>query len=296
MDRVYHKSCSVCKSTEIKSILTLKDHSHTGEKFPVFKCCECGFHFTQNIPDEKSIGPYYKNENYVSHSDTQKGFFFKIYHSVRNYMLTRKQNLIQSNTGLKSGKLLDIGTGTGYFANQMIKSGWKVEGIEQDEETRNFASAKFNFKVHDTDEFYKLPAESFDAISMWHVLEHVHDLKGYLNQIHSILKPNGILVVAVPNHDSFDQEHYKEYWAAWDIPIHLWHFNPSTLKRLMMNYKFRVEKYLPMPFDAAYVSMLSEQYRSGSKIPGLFKGIFFAIKGKINPKRCSSVIYIIKKN
>ena len=111
----------------------------------------------------------------------------------------------------------DIGAGTGYFANQMIKSGWKVEGIEQDEETRNFASTKFNFKIHNTNEFYKLPAESFDAISMWHVLEHVHDLNGYLNQIHSILKPNGILVVAVPNHDSFDQEHYKEYLSLIHI-------------------------------------------------------------------------------
>jgi SAM-dependent methyltransferase len=131
---------------------------------------------------------------------------------------------------------------------------------------------------------------------MWHVLEHVHDLNGYLNQIHSILKPNGILVVAVPNHNSFDQEHYEEYWAAWDIPIHLWHFNPSTLKRLMIKHEFKVEKYVPMPFDAAYVSMLSEQYKSGSKIPGLFKGIFFAFKGKINPKRCSSIIYIIRKN
>ena len=295
MNTVNQNRCLICESKNIKDSIKLKDHSHTGEFFSVVQCCECGFNFTQDVPDEQSIGPYYKSENYVSHSDTQKGFFFKIYHSVRNYMLKKKRNLVCTQTELNSGKLLDIGTGTGYFPNAMIEAGWKVEGIEQDEKTRSYAASKFGFSVYDTSEFYKLPTEGFDAVTMWHVLEHVHNLDGYLKKIFSILKPNGILVVAVPNHKSFDQNHYKEFWAAWDIPIHLWHFNPFTMKKLMEKYGFKVEKKVPMPFDAVYVSMLSEQYKSGSKLPGLFKGILFALRGKFNPDKCSSVIYVIKK-
>ena len=296
MGTLYQNSCLACESKKIKDSITLKDHSHTGEIFTVVQCCECSFHFTQDVPDEQTIGPYYKGENYVSHSDTQKGVFFKIYHSVRNYMLKRKRNLICSQTELNSGKLLDIGTGTGYFPNTMIQAGWEVEGIEKDEKTRNFATSKFGFKVHDTPELYKLPPESFDAITMWHVLEHVHEIDDYLKKIFSILKPNGSFVVAVPNHMSYDQQHYKEFWAAWDIPIHLWHFNPSTMKKIMENYGFKIEKKVPMPFDGIYVSMLSEQYKSGSKIPGMFKGIVFALKGKINPDKCSSIIYVMKKD
>ena len=296
MGSIHHNNCAVCGSINIQEKYTIKDHSHTGEKFSLAVCNDCKFHFTQNIPDSESIGPYYKSENYVSHSDTQKGLFFKVYHAVRNYMLNKKKNIILSATALNSGKLLDIGTGTGYFPNIMNQYGWEVEGVEQDETTRNNAISKFQFKIHDTSKFYKLPVESYDAITMWHVLEHVHDLDGYLKKINSILKPNGAFIVAVPNHTSYDQEYYKEYWAAWDIPIHLWHFNPSTMKKLMVKYEFKVEQIIPMPFDAAYVSMLSEQYKSGNKLPGLLKGIKFALKGKSNPEKCSSIIYIIKKS
>ncbi|MBL56083.1 MAG: methyltransferase type 12 [Flavobacteriales bacterium] len=295
MDTIHHDKCIVCGSNDIQEKHSLKDHSHTGDHFTVSKCKNCGFHFTQNAPDSNSIGPYYKSENYVSHSDTQKGLFFKVYHAVRDYMLKKKRNLVNSVTGLKTGKLLDIGTGTGYFPNIMIQSGWKVEGVEQDEETRNYAASKFNFTIHDTPALYDLPKESFDAITMWHVLEHVHDLDGYLKKIYSILKDKGAFVVAVPNHTSFDQEHYKEFWAAWDIPIHLWHFNPATMSKLIERYGFKVEKIVPMPFDAAYVSMLSEEYKTGSKLPGLLKGIRFALKGKSKPEKCSSVIYVLKK-
>lgn len=295
MDTIHHDKCIVCGSNDIQEKHSLKDHSHTGDHFTVSQCKNCGFHFTQNAPDSNSIGPYYKSENYVSHSDTQKGLFFKVYHAVRDYMLKKKRNLVNSVTGLKTGKLLDIGTGTGYFPNIMIQSGWKVEGVEQDEETRNYAASKFNFTIHDTPALYDLPKESFDAITMWHVLEHVHDLDGYLKKIYSILKDKGAFVVAVPNHTSFDQEHYKEFWAAWDIPIHLWHFNPATMSKLIERYGFKVEKIVPMPFDAAYVSMLSEEYKTGSKLPGLLKGIRFALKGKLKPEKCSSVIYVLKK-
>lgn len=295
MASITHSECPLCGSVQIQDIEKIKDHSHTGEEFMVSKCTDCDFHFTQNAPDAASIGPYYKSENYVSHSDTQKGLFFKAYHMVRNYMLKKKRKLVEQSASQSQGNLLDIGTGTGYFPNEMKQSGWKVQGIEQDPDTRKYASEKFGFEVHDTTQLNKFEADQFDAVTMWHVLEHVHDLNGYIQQIHSILKEDGVFVVAVPNHKSFDAEFYGKNWAAWDIPIHLWHFHPETMKKLMEKHSFEVQSVLPMPFDAVYVSMLSEQYKSGTKIPGLFKGINFALNGKYTPERCSSVIYVIKK-
>lgn len=295
MTTIHHNNCPICDSDQIGDIKKIKDHSHTNESFPLVKCGACDFHFTQDIPTPETIGPYYKSENYVSHSDTQKGLFFKVYHSVRNYMLKKKKTLVETAAGKKSGHLLDIGTGTGYFPNTMIQGGWTADGIEQDPDTRAYAGKKFNFSVHDTEQLYKFEDNSFDAVTMWHVLEHVHDLNEYIQQIYKILKKDGVFIVAVPNHTSFDAEHYGEFWAAWDIPIHLWHFSPKTIQSLMEKHGFNVEKITPMPFDAAYVSMLSEQYKSGSKLPGLLKGMRFALKGKSTPEKCSSVIYTIKK-
>lgn len=295
MSTIHHSKCPICESSQIETIRTIKDHSHTLEDFPIVRCNECDFHFTQDIPDPKSIAPYYKSDNYVSHSDTQKGLFFKAYHYVRSYMLNKKKNLVQNVTSKKKGNLLDIGTGTGYFPNKMINSGWSAEGIEQDPETRKYAADKFNFKVHNTPELYNLSPNSFDAVTMWHVIEHVHDLNDCVKKIHTILKEDGKLIVAVPNHKSFDANYYASFWAAWDIPIHLWHFHPESMKKLMEKHQFKIEKIIPMPLDAAYVSMLSEQYKSGSKLPGLIKGLWFALKGKLSPEKCSSVIYVIGK-
>lgn len=295
MGVINHKFCAVCSSDKIKEKSVIKDFSHTKEEFSVYECADCGFYFTQNIPDEYSIGLYYKSENYVSHSDTQKGLFFKLYHAVRSFMLKKKRDLVVQYTGLPKGKLLDIGAGTGYFLDVMNKSGWETHGVEQDDETRAYAIKKSSSEVCSAKEFYDLPEDTFNAVTMWHVLEHVHDLKGYLNKIHKVLKEDGVLIVAVPNHKSYDADYYQEYWAAWDIPIHLWHFTPKTIRGLMQRNGFIVMDNIPMPFDAAYVSMLSEQYKSGSKWSGLLRGLKFALKGRKNPDKCSSVIYIIKK-
>jgi len=296
MTTIRHTNCPICDSKQIETRQSITDHSHTGDEFPLVRCGKCDFHFTQDIPDAVSIAPYYKSENYISHSDTQKGLFFKVYHSVRSYMLKRKQKIVEDSTSKTKGNLLDIGTGTGYFPSTMINGGWTAEGIEQDIDTRKYAAEKFNLKVQDTPELYNLKENSFDAVTMWHVLEHVHDLNDYIKKVHSLLKTDGKFIVAVPNHKSFDAKYYGNYWAAWDIPIHLWHFHPESMENLMKKHQFKVEKTIPMPFDAAYVSMLSEQYKSGSKLPGLIKGIWFALKGKLTPEKCSSVIYIIGKD
>lgn len=296
MGIIKHTTCPVCTSAQLKSKTTIKDYSHTGEEFEVCYCNDCDFHFTQNAPDAETIAPYYQSENYVSHSDTQKGLFFKAYHIVRNYMLGKKRDLVIKHSGVEKGRILDIGTGTGYFPKTMTEANWEAVGIEQDDTTRNYAKEKNSINALSVSDFYNLPEnEKFDAITMWHVLEHVHDLNGYLKKIHNLLTSTGVFAVAVPNHKSFDAGYYQEHWAAWDMPIHLWHFNPKTMQKLMTKNGFIVLEHKPMPFDAVYVSMLSEKYKSGSKLGGLFKGLQFARKGKANTEKCSSVIYIIKK-
>lgn len=293
MSNVFHKNCPVCDSEKIQPFFEGKDFSHTGESFDVVQCTNCKFTFTQNIPDAKHIGPYYESEDYVSHSDTQKGLFFKVYHAVRNYMLSQKRKMV-SNAGAK-GKLLDIGCGTGYFLNEMTNHGWECEGIEQDDKARKYGAEKFNLTVNEPARLSTLDEGSFDAVSMWHVLEHVHDLDGYLRKIKSALKPDGTLIVAVPNYDSHDAKHYGKYWAAWDLPIHLWHFTPATMSKLMEKHELKIVKHHRLSFDSFYVSLLSEKYKGGNNFMAFVTGKISFLKSLLNVKKCSSVVYIIKK-
>ncbi len=294
MGNINHTSCPVCKSTNINKFLESNDFSTSHEDYTIFKCNDCSFAFTQDIPDEESIGKYYKSEEYVSHSDTKKGLFFKLYHIVRNYMLKSKQKTVEKISGKKSGELLDIGTGTGYFINQMKTGGWTVTGIEQDEDARNFGKSNFGLNVFDKDKLFEFEENSFDVVTMWHVLEHIHRYNEYLTQIKKILKPGGKLIIAVPNYTSYDAKHYQKYWAAYDLPIHLWHFSPNSIKLLLSKYDFNLIKKKGMSFDSFYVSILSEKYKKSSL--GLIKGVFFGgislISAWGNVNNYSSIIYM----
>ncbi len=297
MSKIHHDKCPVCGSNNFSPFIESNDFSTSHEDYNICKCTDCSFAFTQDIPNQENIGSYYKSENYVSHSNTKKGMMFKIYHLVRNYMLKSKQKTVENNTGIKNGKILDIGTGTGFFSNQMQKAGWDVSAIEQDKDAREFAKREFNLDVLPPSDFYNLNEKSFDVVSMWHVLEHVHDLDGYLKTIHKILSENGHFVAAVPNYKSYDAKHYKKYWAAYDLPIHLWHFSPSSIKLLVEKYGFKLVAKKGMPFDSFYVSMLSETYKGSSLgfVRGAFHGFISWIKSLSNTDNYSSVIYIFKK-
>lgn len=293
MSKILHNSCPICSSDKINTVFTGKDYSHTGEEFEVAQCGNCQFVFTQNAPNQESIGKYYESEDYVSHSDTQKGLFFKVYHTVRKYMLSQKRKMVEAQTS--KGKLLDIGCGTGYFLNEMKSNNWDVSGIEQDEKARTYGANKFSITIKEPKALYELENNSLNAITMWHVLEHVHDLNEYLTQIKNLLKKDGTLCIAVPNHDSHDGKHYGKQWAAWDLPIHLWHFTPASMHTLMDKHGFTITKHYRLPFDSFYVSLLSEKYKKGNAIAGLFQGFISYLKAAKNIKKCSSVVYIIKK-
>lgn len=297
MKTVLHTSCPVCKSTNLKSLLSCKDYTVSGEIFFIEVCQNCQTAITQNMPDITEIGRYYQSENYISHSNTKKGLVNTIYHVVRSYMLGKKQQLVETTTRKKSGTVLDIGCGTGYFLDTLQQTGWTTQGIEADEKARQFASTQFNLQVFAPEKLSTLPSASFDVVTLWHVLEHIHDLGLYMSEIHRILKPDGVLIIAVPNYDSYDAKHYKELWAAWDVPRHLWHFTPKSLSFLAQRFKFQLQNHYLMPFDSFYVSLLSEKYKKNSLalVAGFWHGFLSLLKAWKNPKHASSVIYVMKK-
>ncbi len=296
MSKIVYTSCPICESDQLKLKLELKDYSISQEAFEIVSCGKCDFHFTQNVPDEAHAGPYYHSEDYISHSDTQEGFINNVYHKVRNYMLKRKYKLVSRFS--KGRKLLDVGAGTGYFASFMKGKGFDVKGVEIDPEARSYSIEKFGLDVVPPSDFIEgKMGGKFDTITLWHVLEHLYDLNGFMKNFHSHLEEDGTLVIAVPNFTSLDAGHYGKYWAAYDVPRHLWHFSPDSLDKLAKKHGFKVVQKNTMPFDPFYNSMLSEKLKKSSL--QLFKGFFFGYFsfwwGIFNVDKSSSVIYVLKK-
>jgi 2-polyprenyl-3-methyl-5-hydroxy-6-metoxy-1,4-benzoquinol methylase len=290
--------CPVCKSEMIHPVMPIKDHSISGEIFELYQCGQCHFKFLQNPPDETEAGRYYQSEDYVSHSDTRKGLINRLYHFGRQFMLKQKRKMVRKVA--RNGRLLDIGTGTGYFLSFMKNSGFEVTGIEVDEGARKFAKDHFGLNIKKPEALLHGDLEGrFNIITLWHVLEHIYDLDAYMKKISESLAENGTLIIAVPNCDSFDAKYYKDYWAAYDVPRHLWHFTPETMKRFAKNNNFKVEALKGMPLDPFYIAMLSEKYKTNNKFLMLFRagiiGGWSFLTALANNKKSSSVIYFLKK-
>lgn len=294
---ITYQQCPICKSNNISFAITAKDYTVSKENFEVWECADCTARFTQNIPSADVIGKYYKSQDYVSHSDTKKGIINRLYHWVRSFTLSSKKRLIRKLTTLTTGTLLDVGAGTGAFAATMKKAGWKVTGLEPDETARQNARQNHQLELNSPEELYNQPSDHYDAITMWHVLEHVHDLHGYLDTFKRILKPNGTLFIAVPNYTSFDADTYQEFWAAYDVPRHLYHFSPHSMDILAEEHGMQVVAHKPMWFDSFYVSMLSEQYKNGynNLVTAFWNGWLSNWEAFSDTSKCSSVIYVIRK-
>jgi 2-polyprenyl-3-methyl-5-hydroxy-6-metoxy-1,4-benzoquinol methylase len=297
MAKVHYTHCPLCLSSKINPLLTVRDHSVSREEFVVWKCTDCTLKFTQDVPDEASIGAYYRSEDYISHSNTSRGLVNRLYQRVRNHTLNGKAALIRDHT-VSRGRILDLGAGTGAFLATMKNKGWQATGIEPDEGARRVAKETFHIDLSDTGQLEKLEEGSFDAITLWHVLEHVHQLHPYVERLRGLLKPGGKLFVAVPNYNSLDHSIYKLYWAAYDVPRHLYHFTPRAMKTLMKRHKMTIEEKKPMWFDSFYISLLSSRYKNGKEswLGAGWNGLRSNITALFNKDRCSSLIYIIKKD
>jgi SAM-dependent methyltransferase len=293
---IRYTHCPACGSSSINPVLSTKDYTVSGESFPIWQCDSCSLRFTQDVPGIDRIGGYYKSENYISHTNISKGVINRLYQIIRKKTLKQKRKLVCKLTGKKQGELLDVGSGTGAFVNEMRQNGWQVVGLEPDPDARRIAR-EINCELKNVDELFNLPENSFDAITLWHVLEHVHDLQNYLQQLKALLKQDARLIIAVPNYTSFDASIYKEYWAAYDVPRHLYHFSPVSMKLLIEKHGMRIIDYRPMWFDSFYVSLLSSKYknRRTNWLAATWIGFRSNLKAMSEGKKCSSVIYIISK-
>ena len=297
MDILKINTCPLCGGQQLELALTCTDHYASGETFEVVRCVHCGFLMTQHAPVEAEIGKYYETPDYISHSNTRKGLMNRVYHLVRQFMLGRKASLVVRASKLKKGTLLDYGTGTGYFADAMNRRGWMVNAIEKSLSAREFAKKHFGLDVKAEGALRDYADGSMDVVTLWHVMEHLEDLNGMWQTFRRILKQRGVLVVAVPNPDSYDARKYGEWWAAYDVPRHLWHFSPSVMQQFGVRHGFILEQRYPMPMDAFYVSMLTEKYK-GSRMPfvkGLWTGTCAWLHSLGKKERSSSMIYVFRK-
>lgn len=289
----YLENCPICSGETMYPFLSCKDYLLTEEVFTIVQCSKCGFRFTNPRPLAAQLGKYYKSDEYISHSDSRTGIFNRIYQAVRTLTIKRKYRLLQSL--YQNGSLLDIGCATGDFLLYMQYKGWSVTGIEPDENARLKATTR-GLNVFDENFLDQLDAGSFDIITLWHVLEHVSELQERMRQIMRLLKPGGRLVIAVPNSHSFDALHYKENWAGYDVPRHLYHFTRTTMKMLIQNSGLEFVGIHPMKWDSFYVSLLSEKNKLGklSWITGIGNGLWSNYRALASGEY-SSLIYIAKK-
>lgn len=276
-----------------KHFLTVKDYSVSKETFDLYHDEVLDMLITFPQPSLDNLGKYYESEDYISHTDNKRSLFEKAYHFVKSIALKNKLNLINLLQPNK-GKILDIGAGTGEFLSVAKNDGWQTIGVEPSGKAKAIAINKGISFVEQTTE---LENNSFDVISMWHVLEHVPDLDKQIKELKRLLKPTGTLIIAVPNFKSFDAKHYGNFWAAYDVPIHFWHFSKTAIKLLFEKEEMQLEKVLPMKFDSFYVSLLSEKYKSGKM--NFIKAFFIGLQSNWYARKnfeYSSHIYIIKNS
>lgn len=292
-----HNRCIVCGSEDTPIVFDISDHFLSKQIFSISECKNCGFRFTSNPPNEKSVGEYYKAEAYISHSDSRQGFIGRAYHQVRSIMLKKKYDILRNSSAGKN--LLDVGSGTGYFAGFMKKRGYSVIGVEVSDQAAKKSRKKFGIDVKTPAELLKGEVKGpFDFITLWHVLEHLYQPERYMEKFKELLNDSGHLIIALPNFKGFEAKKYGSYWAGYDVPRHLWHFHPGAIETFASHHGFSLEDKKDMPFDPFYNSLLSEKYL-GHKLGIIragFVGFRAMLQGKRDVNQASSVIYIFKKS
>jgi 2-polyprenyl-3-methyl-5-hydroxy-6-metoxy-1,4-benzoquinol methylase len=293
-------ACPSCGNDTFVNDISCIDYTYSKNVFSIVECSTCKLHFTNPRPTEKTIGQYYDSPEYISHTDTSSGLLFTIYRLVKSYTLKQKRKLLDGFSENKT--VLDYGAGSGDFSAELANHGWSVTSYEPNTKATGRIIKKHS-KIVLADSLKSIDTDSKSVITLWHVLEHVHQLTETINQFNRILQKHGTLIIAVPNHTSYDATFYNSEWAAYDVPRHLYHFNPSTLETLISANGFRLEEIKPMWFDSFYVSLLSEKNACGS---GFFRkiiawpralviGLISNLTAVYKTRRCSSVIYILRK-
>lgn len=281
--------CPVCKKTDMKHYITCQDHMKSKQSFTLTRCNNCTLIATNPRPELKDLDNYYDFEDYISHSQTKKGLINKCYHIIKAINTNRKVKLL----GKQKGSVLEIGSGTGYLLNKCRKKGWETVGVEHNMKARENAN-RFN-DIELISSIDEVKENSFERIMMWHVLEHIADINEVFKSIKKMLKKEGKLIIAIPNPRANEIKKYKENWAAFDVPRHLYHFEKQCIETIAERHDFEILKTKPMWFDALYISMLSEKIKSGKNnyIKGITTGLWSNIKAFTVNGEYSSLIYIL---
>jgi predicted SAM-dependent methyltransferase len=287
-------NCPNCNYEDYASLIECVDYTVSKEAFTILKCDKCKLAYTNPRPEESNLGKYYESNEYISHSNSTKGWFNKIYQIARSTNIKLKLKTI----GNTKGSLLEIGSGTGELLKACKNIGWQTTGVEPSEIARTNARNNLDLNLIESINNVNLADKSQDIIMMWHVLEHVSNLKETTHRINSLLKDSGKLIIAVPNYNSYDAKYYKESWAAYDVPRHLSHFSKETMASTLKNAGFKIEEIKPMWLDSFYVSMLSEKIKTGNKNPlkAVAIGLKSNLKALLLTKEYSSLIFIAKKD
>jgi 2-polyprenyl-3-methyl-5-hydroxy-6-metoxy-1,4-benzoquinol methylase len=297
MTNIVIKNCPACGSSKYVKALTATDYLVSNESFEIMECADCSLRFTSPIPNNNEIGNYYKSDDYISHTGRDNSIINKIYRIVRYFTLRSKKKKVIKFSQNKSGSILDIGCGTGNFLKIMKQSGWKINGVEVNDTARGIAKNNTGSVILNQIEFFE-SKQKYDVITFWHSLEHLYDLKRYLNKISISLNANGIVMIAVPNYQSFDADYFMQDWAAYDVPRHLYHFSFDAIVKLLEKFKFKLLQSVQLPFDSSYISLLSEM--SVRKKQNIVKAFLVGLKsyfvGRRDTKRGSSILYVFKKN
>lgn len=243
-------------------------------------------------PQPKNLAAYYEESTYISHQDESQNLIDKIYQTVKKYTLNKKVELINKHE-LETKTLLDIGCGTGEFILNAKNNDWKTYGVEPGIAARKKGKNKGLEVVENIE---NLSSKKYNIITLWHVLEHLPNLETHIEKIEKLLEIGGTLIIAVPNFKSYDAIYYKEYWAAFDVPRHLWHFSQKAISTLFNKKGLKVVNTTPMYFDSYYVSLLSEKYKNGKSnyIKAFYRGWLSNYKARSSGEY-SSLIYTLQR-
>jgi len=289
-------TCPICSGTEFIAHLSCTDYTASQEHFSLIRCTKCKFVFTNPRPNDESLATYYISDKYISHTGDNKTFINKIYLQARKITLRRKRKLVRKYS--LENKILDVGCGTGEFLNEMKSHGWRIFGVEPSPSARESAEKKTETKICKS--LNDVSENNFNAITLWHVLEHLPDLNLALQTLHQLINETGTIFIAVPNLQSYDASYYGSFWAAYDVPRHLWHFDKNNMKILLEKNGLKLIKTLPMHLDSFYVALLSESYKNPKrlKLLQLLKAFIIGLKSNLNARRTmeySSLIYVVKR-
>lgn len=291
--KLVSRQLNATKELALEPVLQCEDHTVSRETFSLFRDSERDLLITLPQPPADRLHRYYESEDYISHTDSRRNMTEYLYQQVKEISLKKKLKLV-NRACKKKGKLLDIGCGTGDFLNTCRNSGWKVTGIEPNVNARALAKDKVGSGrfFSSLQELSSTREDKFEVITLWHVLEHLPDLYEQIKMIRSLLKPQGSLIIAVPNHNSLDAGHYGSFWAAYDVPRHLWHFSRTSIRSIFSDFNMRIVEELPLHFDSFYVSLLSEKYKHGRSrfLSAFYQGLRSNMQARTTGEY-SSIVY-----